>query len=333
MFNTSEYITIKEAKEKNLIPKVYHEYIIDNCYGCGSPMITSKNLRKQMCSNNRCKMKLAGRIIKMLNKFGIIGIGRSFATKFVELNQCCSHIQILVATEEELRTTGYYAKAVTLKKEIDKVLSERYTFAEVLSKLALPGIDDTALKVFRHFYNYNVFKQFLAQMDLDIMDYLVSIDGIGKTKAEQIINVLSEYELEIEYISKIFKLRVPGKGVFKIVMTGNLDYYGMSKAIFIKYLNRVFEGYATFEWTPEAVTTADFVVTAEKYLPTRIIREDGSFDERKHLYDFKTVEPSIYMSRKHRKAIEVAKKINYDYIVKPEELVEIIKTMVEKGEL
>lgn len=328
----SETVTIKRAKEIGLIPEAYN-YINENCIECGYPILTTTNLKKQFCSNDRCILKLSGRLVKMLNNFGIIGIGKSFAEKFLKYNNIKTHIYIFVATEDEFRNTGYNVKAAAAYEKIQEIKKSKYTFAELLSKMALPGLDETAIIAFRQFYNFNVFKEYIKELNLTAFQYLLKVNGIGRKKAQHISELLVNYEKEISAMCSIFKLRMPGKDHLRIVMTGDIVYYRMSKAAYLNYLNRIFEGYVSFEWTPEAVVSADYVVTSNKYITTPTKNDEGEEVPPEDNYDYMNVELCYEMSRKHRKAIEIAKRTKHDYIVTPEELVLLIKNKIEKGEI
>lgn len=327
-----DILTIKEAKENGMIPSEYHSSIIDNCYSCGGPIYTTRNLKKQFCGNLRCNLKVEGRMIKMLNNFGIIGVSRAYAEKFLKSNDLHSHLYIFLASLEEMQRTGYLSKSCDLFRDIERIKSYKYTFAEVLSKMALPGLDETAITVFRDFYNIQSFYECLNILNMDVYSFLIRIPGIGPKKAANIEKVLKDFDVEIQSIPGIFKLRMPGKDHIKLVITGELHRFVMDKATYIRYLNRIFEGYLSFEWTPEAVVSADFVITDNKYLPTTTISDSGEVCLNEELYDYKTVKAMPEMTRKHRKAIEVSKKIDRDYIMTAEELVLYFKEKVERGE-
>jgi len=331
----SEWITIREAKEIGILPEEYHECIAETCRteigGCGEDLYTTRNLKTQKCMNPRCILKQTGRMVQMLNNFGIIGIGPKFARNFMVNNGFVSHINILVATKEQMYATGRFADSARLYKRIQEVLAQRYTYADIISRMGFPGLGVTAKDIFRDFYNLEVMEAFLSLTNRTRFDYLMSLNGISFKKATEIEKTMDTFRVELVQIANIFKLLVPGKKHIKLVMTGDIVYYCMTKPNYIAYLNRVFEGYISFEDAKQSVKSADYVVCANKYMNHRVSLPDGDYVENVEEYDFRTEEISPYMTGKHKAALVRCKQTNQDCIKTPLELVLYFQKVVEEG--
>lgn len=324
-------LTIREAKEQKLIPEEYWGVIEDKCY-CGSDLLTSENLKTQECSNVRCPYKTAGKMIQMLNRFGIIGFGRKMAEKYIRQYDVMSHMQILVASKDEMANFGFQIEGQKTYLKIQKILQSKYTFSEVLGCLALPNIGTETARAFRPFFSYTVFLRYLEIKNLSMFEYLIGIYGIGDIKAREIMKTFKDFEVEISMIEKIFKLKAPPKKEVLLVMTGTMYYYNLSKKEFISYLNAKFEGEYNFIWTPSALESADHIITCFKYGDKIIKMPDGTVVPDVERYDFMENEPELWMTKKHKRAIEISKIRGEDILMTPDELVEYYTNLKNKDE-
>lgn len=266
-------ITIQEAKSRGLIPDFLADEILDNCPtdsgGCGQPIHTTLNLKTQFCINPRCPFKLAGMAVKTLRNFGVIGIGAGFCRKFFQANpKYISHLALFVCSKEELYSTNELALSELLLSAREKILNERFTFAEIVSKFSLPNFNSSALEIFNLFESYQIFQKFLEIKEMTVVDYIMQFEGYQYTRANNIANTIKEFEIELKYIPRVFKIRPYGKTKYTIAMTGTPGFYNMTKSDFLKYLNRIGRDIIHIESTGSALMSCDYIVcsSANEYL-------------------------------------------------------------------
>lgn len=281
-------LTILEAKEKGLIPKYLWDEIIENCDvnngGCGGPIYTTSNLKKQWCDNPRCRLKLAAMAVKSFNNFGELGVGPEFFKSFFQVNsKFKSHLAIFVATEEELLRTGERARALRFIKCRERILNERYTFSTVVSKLSLPNLGSTALTIFDLFENYKIFLKYLEVKELSITEYISGFRGLGVVSGENINETLVEFEEDLKIINQIFKIKPYAKTKFTVAITGAPGFHMMTKGEYLKHLNRVGDDLCSIEFTQTALRSCDYIVcsSANEHITdmegNKIKDEDGEF--------------------------------------------------------
>jgi len=281
-------ITIREAKEKRYIPEYLWDEIIEVCDankgGCGGPIYTTLNLKKQMCINPRCRLKLAAMSVKTFNNFGELGVGPEFFRKFYQVNmKFKSHLAIFVATENELLRTGERARAMKFIACRDRILSEKYTFATIVSKLSLPNLGSTALTLFDLFENYKIFLKYLEVKELSIVDYIAGFKGLGVISGENIRVTLEEFEEDLKIIPQIFSIRPYAKSKFTIAITRSPGFHLMTKKEYLNHLNRIGEDICSVEFTNSALRSCDYIVCAEAndYIRddqgNRVRDKDGDF--------------------------------------------------------
>lgn len=263
----SDSITISEAKATGLIPDYLWDEIIDNCPtdvgGCDTPLVTSKNLKKQWCPNPRCRLKLAAMGVKMLVNFGFTEVGPEYTRKFFKSNpKYISHLGLFYATESELLGTGEQSTTYKFLSQREEVLKTKYTFASLVSKLSLPELESRALDVFDMFENYLIFKEYLRIKDISPVEYISELYGFGRTIAEKISNTLEIFDKDLSVLHKIFKIRPYAKHEYTIAMTGSPNFHYMSKNDFLKYLNRIGRDIVQVNLTKSAFMSCDYIVCA-----------------------------------------------------------------------
>ena len=296
-------LSINEAKKLNIIPEDYKDVLKDKCPFCGSDIVTTKTLSKQFCVNPYCDMKVVGRAVKLLNNFGIKGIGRVYVETYFRNNEnTFSHLDIIRGKKFNYYKTARFADSNKLMENIYMIRTTPITFPDVVSRLALPDLGSRANLVFGRWNSYQKFKNDLKEHNLTIKEYLEGLDGFDKVLAEKVERTLTLFEKELLVIPEVFLLRPVGEFKVKVCLTGDMDFHCMTKQMFIIYLNTLGEG--VLEVIPtNARKSCDFIVSkmANTY-------EEGS-----------TTEIVDYTS-KHNLGRERNKAENRKVLITPEEL-------------
>lgn len=270
----TDFISIKTAKLQGLIPKDYTDCITDTCLACNSDLATNLNLTKIICVDPACKLKMAGRAMKVLNNFGIKGIGRAYCTEYFSLNpQFKSHLAILYGKRVNYYKTNRLADSDKLMQNLYNIRITPINFADLVSRLAFTDLGSRARIIFKGFNSYSEFEEFLSDNNLTLEEYLTSLEGIDYILANKLSRTLTIFRQDLLNITKYFFIKPASYATFKICLTGDMDYKNMTKKEFETYLNILGEGYLDVE-ASNAKMTADFIVS--KYANEYVKNADGS---------------------------------------------------------
>lgn len=266
-----EFMSIKEAKEKGLLPVDYHNYFKDRCE-CGCEFIIKNNLTTVQCCNPRCFIKSAYRLSNLLENFGLKGVAsrtcESIILSYSDVGLDISHIQAFVLSlfrhPDALLGT---AKLDVYKSNVTEMLERKYTFSELLSKLALPDFGTRSDKIFEGIQG--------------IDDLLNKVKEVGSYSAffarrgvydEAKINSFQTYIGDIILLTSILEQNVRRQGLqhIAICITGSLAPNGIKtiKQAYIDMLNEASitkDGIQLFEFSmSSAVKSVPYIVADYK---------------------------------------------------------------------
>lgn len=147
-----DFMTVEAAKERGTIPADYHDYFRNRC-DCGAEFIIKDNLTYVQCCNPRCCVKAGYRLNNLLDNFGLKGIAERTCAgiinsyRYVGLD--ISHIEAFVLTlfKPPIVLEGT-SKLDTYQYNIQQMLSRKYTFGELISKLAIPDFGSQCADIF-----------------------------------------------------------------------------------------------------------------------------------------------------------------------------------------
>lgn len=237
----AEFLSIEQAKKELIIPKPYHDYFKDRCE-CGSEFMIKKSLTIAQCCNPKCRIKMAYRLSSMLENFGLKGISdrtcvdiiRSYDYIGVQL----THIEVFVLSLFEIPgILMNTARGDTYMRNIAQIMSEHYTFGELISKLAIPDFGPQSSEIFHGIDNID---QFLAKVK-EFDTYRSFFASRGVFDATKVNNFIM-YIQDIVLISSVLQGNIRKQGIQRIpiCITGSVrpDSISMNKKEFINYLNK-----------------------------------------------------------------------------------------------
>ncbi|MDD2620950.1 MAG: hypothetical protein PHC92_09820 [Syntrophomonadaceae bacterium] len=237
-------ILVSDAKKIGVIPEDWHDIVKDLCI-CKQPLHISENRKKLWCPNIRCQIKVAKRMESMLRGLGVKGMGYAYCMAFVRQNNLIYHIAILGAglekhpksVSEDIRLRNMYVIREELKKP--------RTYKEAVQLLDLPGLDATALKVFRGIKNYSDFisKVKMIEGKFPLISFIAKQTGIYGKSTLSIAKTLKDFEKDLYFIDKVFNLENDSTYTWNVAITGNIvDECKLSRNEFPAYVKNISNG-------------------------------------------------------------------------------------------
>lgn len=306
-----DFISVKEAKALGIIPKEYDEIFNEECQ-CGSDMIIKTNRKQLMCCDPRCKIKLGYMLAEVFARFEVADLGpktcKSIIVQTYDRLKYKSHLEPLLMEPEVYPRVLAGSKGIDFVYGVNKIKTSKLTFGSLIARLGLPSLDKTAGDMFDEYPNVDSF-----------------VADVSKHKG--VINLLESkgiHDLKKAFYIKEF---LPELYLAEILMQGNLKDLAVSK------IEVCLTGRLSFDGM--AITKGAFL----EYLNTKSIAKDG-----KVLYEFskstaKETVPYIIYSKKsaddkfltglRRQKVEDTAKTGKQILIKPEELYEKVRKVVE----
>lgn len=225
----TEFMSVHDAKEAELIPTPFHPYFKEKCDYCGADIAINIARTVMRCSNPRCYRRIGNQADSMLKDLGYKGYGPETLTAY------CKNCNIKSITE--------FIKDPPLPLHIVDDLEERkYSFAKLVELLHLPTVGTKAYKLFGDYTNWHQCLEDIMSKP-DPIAFVASRVG-GLETANQLIEVLLEYSDELEEITELVTPVAPLGGVVNIAITGHITEVtvngrGLTKDEYIAQLNRL----------------------------------------------------------------------------------------------
>lgn len=252
----ASWLSVKSAKEKNIIPIAYHKYFPDRC-DCGSENMITNNLKRITCCDPKCYHKEACQMSEFMRRSGIERFGvatcehvlslfRHYDEKQVKagktsLFETKSFLDIFAVPEENWPFDVTSALCRDFAAAIDTLMHDSITFPGLISRLGVESLGSNALNVFDGISNS---KELLQEIDRcgGVRLYCFS-RGVY---APEVINNIYESLIDIANAEFLFKssLRMQGLITVDICVTGSSSLYGesLTKAQLVDALNNASVG-------------------------------------------------------------------------------------------
>lgn len=279
-----DFVTVEEAKRIGIIPPALVRndsgdlnIFPDRCV-CGSQNIISRNLKRAMCCNPRCKIKLGYALAELFSRFGVKGIGDKTCLKMIDgvydKLTYKSHLEVFLMPYSKYPASLYgtvagdsiYAACINIRQH-------SMTFAGMISMIGLPELNTSAGDIFR---GINSFTQLYNEMKQagGVARYCSNRGVYDPNKIYWLYTSLAD----IMIAEKIFpKLRNEGIRKIRICITGMVSINGnrVTKKEFVDFCNKVAcydDGTQLFEIENTSAkesclyVVADYPSTTSKYL-------------------------------------------------------------------
>jgi hypothetical protein len=239
----SEFVGMEQAKKYNLVPEDYQDVFPDRCE-CGSEMIVKTNLRRVMCADPRCRIKLAYNFRHMLQQFNCKHVGEQSCLDIMRYSyaklKLKSHLELLSFTDADLPPYMGGMAMYHFFQAVTKMKATRMSFGVMISNLGIPGFDSTALKIFSKVENLNDFLT-KAQAEGGIANFLSNRGVEDRMRVFNLVEYLPDIAMaETQIFGKPLAV---GKIEVSIVITGNISLYGraITKSAYVGLCNKVGE--------------------------------------------------------------------------------------------
>lgn len=171
----SNFMTISDAKAVGILPTAFHSYFPDKCE-CGSERLISVNLRQMQCTDPRCPIKQALALSNLFANFGCKGVGEMICKQaYMEVTKA-NNARIAMGEEPILQSNSYLeilnldrsvysldfvtsAAGDTFLRYAEYIKTKTLTFPEMISKLGLPELETSAIKLFANINSFQEFKE------------------------------------------------------------------------------------------------------------------------------------------------------------------------------
>lgn len=141
-----DFISVKRAKELDLIPQIYSTVFADDC-GCGSERMARLSgndgaVTGITCCDPRCPIKMSYQLTTMFERFGYKGIGKATCTKvvqdFMETGEKFDFADILIRGDKVISLTG--AIGARWGEAMDLIRSSKQNLGSMIYKWSFPGL-------------------------------------------------------------------------------------------------------------------------------------------------------------------------------------------------
>lgn len=238
----SEFKTVSEAKEIGWIPEAYHEVFIEKCT-CGSERIINESLTQLECCDPRCYIKMGHTLSQMFINFGCSNMGPSICKTIMYMNKS----ELKYSSPVEILGLKYIPYGITSGKAqyyidaVKRMRGVKLTLPELISKLAIPKLGETAHKIFRGYSSIDEFCEELSSKGgAKSIPAMLTQKGIEDRRVwfymrHYLVDILIACDLLSEVIRPLAYQE------FKIVVTGSVAPKGktLSRSEFIELLNEV----------------------------------------------------------------------------------------------
>ena len=238
----SSFISVEHAIVLNIIPAEFAPYFPDKCDDCDSDNIITSNRKTLMCCNPRCTAKLYHSMNIFFENFSCKGMGpetcKKLTARGLYFSEVRSHISLVTLEDGQLFADQGSANYVNFKLAMNKVSASNITYGEMVSKLAIPTLGSTAIKIMGKLPSTSAFLEAVEKAG-GLRPYLqtkgVYDPMVGFYLAEFLPDILHAEEL-------IFRnLRSNGHITIEFCMTGSNFFDGrkISKEEFVVKCNQL----------------------------------------------------------------------------------------------
>lgn len=229
-------MTVAYAIESGLIPADMAESFEDviTCPFCGSGLQITETLGSISCENPKCSRRRKKRGEDILANFGLKGYSYGFARDMIDFKKLKTPLALFLLTEIEFPPQwALYENDYRIK--VKAILDRPVLFREVIKNLALPGLGDTALRLFKGVYHYDHYKAIVKEMG-GLEQFVGRCLGFGISN-DAMCYTLKTYDLELLLASTMFNLVPDNCDEVVIAITGNVSKIGkMNRKKFMEYI-------------------------------------------------------------------------------------------------
>lgn len=286
-------LTVAQLKESSL-PEQFLATLPEVCDVCGTPIEISESLSLLRCSNERCKSKVVQRLVAMMKDLGVKGMGESKCEAFLDHFQLTNPYVIFMY---ELSDGPIYAGASMDFSEsiFDQIDARRSMMLWEYVKIGnLPGIRNSALKLFGTYDDIDAFYEDLHEGGVDFVQNLLSIQGKGgddadldeeeelgiSIRAVQVYRTLVEYENDLkEAIDYVDIKPLTVRTITVCISRAVGGSYG-SKQDFVATMNNLYGHKVHLNFLESFSKACDVLIWSKEGAPTSKVKAAQKHNEK-----------------------------------------------------
>lgn len=211
----------------NTNPKEVFE---DTCYECGCKLEISPSGKTAKCTNPYCPGRRRSRLVNMFSKLNLLGFGEATINALgvdLTLRDICE-----IGRNKQFQVYGFGdGESLRLENELSKLFSDGIYDYELFGSIGFTGIGFRTWKSIFSVISMDEFIKCITSDIHSIYDKLISINGIGKSTIDTIINEYKYFDKDICYCIGSMNIKRSSKGseTLQIRATGFRDRELFSK--------------------------------------------------------------------------------------------------------
>lgn len=255
---------LKENCEGYGLPEKFVNILPDTCTECGSKLCISETLTGLHCSNPRCKSKLIMRTKALCKSLGVLDLGESTISKFIDYYGVTNHLNIFDLQEGMLLSDEVSEK---ISEKVIAQLSTKKDFLlwEFVQVANLPYIQTSARKIFQGYNNLTE-----AYIDIENGGVRFIQEKLGITKENELsLQAMKIYTTLVEFKEDLLEgeelvniISTEGKTELNVVCSDQVGGMFNKKAEFYAYCKERFEGNFQINFLSSVTKNIDYLVWA-----------------------------------------------------------------------
>lgn len=280
----------------NTFPIEFLNVLPHTCDSCGSHTEITETLTILRCSNPSCGEKSVQRMVAMMKDLGVKDMGESRCRKFLE-NFDVTNPYIIFAYD--LSDGGLYEGCSDdfCEHIFDQIDSRREMLLWEYVKIGnLPGIRDSARKLFAEYDSLEAFYEDIEDGGIDYVRELLKITGkavesdnyfdddpteVVSVKAVEVYNTLIAYKEELLDCVEYVDIKQLDTAVINICISTAVGYPFTSKSDFVRQMNERYGDKIHLNFLGSMSNDIEYLIWSKEGSMTSKVRKANSINEKR----------------------------------------------------
>lgn len=179
------------------LPQEFLDVLPESCPYCSSDMLVNEALTELVCINTRCRSKVVQRMMAIAKDLGILGLGESLATKFVNAYRLTNPLNLLDASPD-LQLAKMSAAFMTVAQQVEKLKDQTFTLGEYVKLANVPHLRTHALRLLSGYSDLSKFYEDMENGGIAfVQDRLGIREGSISIRSKNIYETLMEFKEDL----------------------------------------------------------------------------------------------------------------------------------------
>lgn len=288
-------LAVEELKTSSQLPKEFLDTLPSRCEACGQLTEITESLTMLRCSNLFCIEKSVQRMVAMLKDIGVKNMGESKCRAFLEhFNSTNPYIIFMYEPDED--GPLYEGASMDFSYAIFDQIDQRRNMLlwEYVKIGNLPGIRDSARKLFANYDSLDEFYDDLEHGGVDFVQEQLSIkgktsnvleeDGVS-VRAVDIYNtlVLFKEDLFFAYDPRYVDIKRLDTRVINICISTAVGRPYASKQDFVSQMNNQFGHKVHLNFLSSVTNDCEFLIWSKEGATTNKVKRANTINEKRRL--------------------------------------------------